>query len=299
LSDNNQEAGILFGVAGATAANVNGGILYNNINNRNGFQFRTGGNSTKMSLNAEGNLGIGVLAPQYRLHVVSADAQNNGYLQGIMVENIATGTDANDFSNTGESAISFKNAGPSGTGSNQWIVGLNQNRNLAFAYGPNFAGGSVTKMLLDSTGNLGIGTTTPSQKLHVIGNILASGTVTPSDVRYKKNFSALSSVLPMLMAIHPMYYQYNKEAFPEMGFTDERTLGVLAQELEKSFPELVVTDGKGYKAVDYSRLSVVLLGALQEQQQNLVQQKEVIDRQQKLLEEMDKRLHKLETVGNK
>jgi|GEM_PF-2054457 hypothetical protein len=287
LADNDRESGILFGRAGATSAAANGGIIYNPAALPSGMHFRTGGNANRMVIDEIGDVGIGTSAPEYRLHVVTADAQNFGYRQGIVVKNTATGVDGQGNINTGEAAISFKNAGENGTGINQWMVGLNQNRNLAFAYGPDFAGGSITKRLLDSTGNLGIGTTAPSQKLHVIGNILATGTITPSDERYKKNFSNLSSVLPMLMAIHPMYYQYNKEAFPEMGFGDERTLGLVAQELEKSFPELVVTDQKGYKAVDYSKLSVVLLRALQEQQ-------EIVQANQDALKQMEQRLQKLE-----
>lgn len=41
-------------------------------------------------------------------------------------------------------------------------------------------------------------------------------------------------------------------------------VGVVAQEVEKVFPDLVKTGPDGYKAVAYDRLSVVLLGAVQE-----------------------------------
>src|SRR5205085_10347311 len=41
--------------------------------------------------------------------------------------------------------------------------------------------GSIT----GNPGNVGIGTSQPGQKLHVVGNILANGTITPSDARYK------------------------------------------------------------------------------------------------------------------
>ncbi len=45
-------------------------------------------------------------------------------------------------------------------------------------------------------------------------------------------------------------------------------IGVIAQELEKEFPELVTTLGnESYMAVDYGRFSVVLLEAIKEQQQ--------------------------------
>jgi hypothetical protein len=44
-----------------------------------------------------------------------------------------------------------------------------------------------------STGNVGLGTLSPSQKLHVIGNILASGSITPnSDVNAKTDFAPVN-----------------------------------------------------------------------------------------------------------
>ena len=45
---------------------------------------------------------------------------------------------------------------------------------------------STTKMVLDANGNLGINTTSPSQKLHVVGNIYATGSITPSDKELKQ-----------------------------------------------------------------------------------------------------------------
>ncbi len=51
---------------------------------------------------------------------------------------------------------------------------------------------SSTALYLSSAGNVGIGTTSPSQKLNVIWNILASGTVTgSSDRNVKEHFSSV------------------------------------------------------------------------------------------------------------
>ena len=89
------------------------------------------------------------------------------------------------------------------------------------------------------------------------------------------------------MALKPMEYEWKKEDFPQYSFGDEKSIGVMAQELEKYFPTLVVTDSKGYKAVDYSKLSVVLLKAMQEQQ-------DLIVKQQSTLQDVLKRLATLE-----
>ena len=46
-------------------------------------------------------------------------------------------------------------------------------------------------------------------------------------------------------------------------------MGLLAQELEKVYPELVTTNAEGFKAVNYAQLTPVLIEALKAQQQQL------------------------------
>ncbi len=57
LSPDANETSILFGRASDAA---NGGIVYNNFNTVNGFQFRTNGNNTKMVIRNNGDVGIGI-----------------------------------------------------------------------------------------------------------------------------------------------------------------------------------------------------------------------------------------------
>jgi len=54
----------------------------------------------------------------------------------------------------------------------------------------------------------------------------------------------------------------DRAAFPDMQFTDNRQIGFSAQEVEKLFPEVVMTDVNGYKSVDYGRLTPVLAGGV-------------------------------------
>ncbi len=111
-------------------------------------------------------VGIGTPQPAFSLHVANNDAANGGHLQGIMVENLAN--------TTGEAAINFRNQGTAGTGINYWMVGLNQNRNMTFAYGNDF-NGSTTRLVVDSLGNLGVGVINPTQRLDVNGSVKMNG----------------------------------------------------------------------------------------------------------------------------
>ena len=114
---------------------------------------------------------------------------------------------------------------------------------------------------------MGIGTSIPSAKLHVVGNICYTGSIGAcSDIRYKKNLIPVSQILPKLKSIGVYTYTWDTVHFPEKGFTKERQLGVIAQELEVYFPELVQTDREGYKTVDYAKMSAVLLQGVKEQQ---------------------------------
>lgn len=130
-------------------------------------------------------------------------------------------------------------------------------------------------------GNVGIGCTAPAYKLHVIGDIASSGTVRStnvvvvgaitacSDVRYKTNISPIKNSLKNLMQLQGVNYYWKTSEYGNMNFTDKLQIGFIAQDLEKVFPEMVFTDEKGYKSIDYSRLTPVLVETIKEQQKQI------------------------------
>jgi hypothetical protein len=129
---------------------------------------------------------------------------------------------------------------------------------------------------------VGIGTTSPTEALHVVGNICYTGTSGAcSDIRYKKDFAQLTKPLENILKINGLYYYWKKDEFPDKQFTSNRQIGFIAQDIEKIYPELVMTDKDGYKSVDYSRLTPVLVEAMKEQQK-------IIDKQQADIDAMKK-----------
>ena len=50
----------------------------------------------------------------------------------------------------------------------------------------------------------------------------------------------------------------------DYGYDNKKHIGVIAQELEAEYPELVNTDGDGFKSVDYSAITPVLIEAVKE-----------------------------------
>jgi hypothetical protein len=91
----------------------------------------------------------------------------------------------------------------------------------------------------------------------VNGNIMATGAITPgSDIRLKKNIKTMTSALRDLARLRGVTFDWKADGKPSLGFS--------AQEVEKIFPQLVVSNEQGYKLLDYDKISAVLVAAFQE-----------------------------------
>ena len=198
---------------------------------------------------ADVKVGIGINAPSAKLHVngniiVSGDSFG-GHIQ---------------IANNGKTGVGlttkyvFYNMAASDAG------GLGQNCFCIHAYKSTTS--SVPFTILDND-NVGISTYAPSQKLHVAGNILATGTVTQnSDITLKKDIVKIDGALNKLSQIKGVTYKWKK---PENHGDDEtEQLGIIAQDVEKVFPQAVSTDPNGIKSVSYGDMVAPLIEAVKE-----------------------------------
>ena len=113
--------------------------------------------------------------------------------------------------------------------------------------------------------------TLASGSLTVAGDIILS-----SDARLKSNIVTLGPTLISLMQLDAK--RYTMKADKEQ----KQKIGLLAQEVQKVFPELVSEDKNGMLAVNYQALVPVLINALKEQEGNY--------------NELEKELSELETL---
>ena len=115
---------------------------------------------------------------------------------------------------------------------------------------------------------MGIGTTAPAQKLHVVGSIVATGNITAyySDERLKDFKGKIDNPLEKLNTLNGYYFKPNETALLAGAEQNGLEVGVSAQEVEKVLPEIVSPSalGKGYKTVSYEKLTPLLIEAVKE-----------------------------------
>jgi len=145
------------------------------------------------------------------------------------------------------------------------------------------------QMILRSNGNLGVGEFVapngskfnPLERLHVIGNIVATGTITHSysDERLKIFTSNIHNSLDIINNLNGYYYTPSEKAI-NAGFENEKQIGLSAQEVQKVLPEIVKiapfdmskdengtissASGENYLTICYERLGAVFVEAIKD-----------------------------------
>ena len=169
----------------------------------------------------------------------------------------------NDGSGNLSWKIAWSLAGNTGTNTTSNFIGTTDNIGLSIR---TF---NTERIHILPTGNVGIGTNIPSEKLQVAGNIYAIGTITSSDLRFKKNIVTIDNALSKVLAMRGVFYDMRVAEFPDRGFSSNHQMGLIAQEVEKVLPEVVSTQNDGYKGVDYQKIIALLIESIKELEQKV------------------------------
>lgn len=108
--------------------------------------------------------------------------------------------------------------------------------------------------------------------LIVKGTTTASAFIYSSDRRLKDRIVTLRENLAKLLKLRPVSFTWSGGLRKGQG-----DIGFIAQEVEEVLPVIVSADNEGYKAVDYPRIVPILVGAIQEQQQQIAELKREIE----------------------
>jgi hypothetical protein len=241
---------------GATASSARGGrisVLGNEVSSTGGsvnivagnvstgdIKFLTA-NSDRMIINNSGRVGIGYTNPGSKLSVNGDGGFVSNSSSRVLYLTQHVANDGN--------IIQFLDQ----SGNNVWeVVG----RNTAFyIYNNNVGQHSI--YVNPSTNNVSIKKTTSSYALDVNGEIRASDDIIAfSDVRKKTNIKTIENSLNKVNKLRGV--EFNKTS------NNKKSIGVIAQEIEKIIPEVVHTDDNGYKSVAYGNITGLLIEAVKE-----------------------------------
>ena len=204
------------------------------------------------------------------------------YFNTTGAQNAAYGFQAGYNNTTGSSntAIGYLAGGSNSSGSYNTFLGYSANVSVdgltnATAIGYGAQVGESNALVLGSAGvSVGIGTTTPGYALDVVGDINASGCVVAtgipiggtcsSDARLKTNIQPFAHVLDKVGRLQPVHFNWNAANPAGYRFGPGQSVGLIAQQVEKVFPDMVSTDARGYKRVNYSELPYLVLEGLRE-----------------------------------
>lgn len=193
---------------------------------------------------------------------------------------------------TGGTYQHFTNDGTGQTNLDGFVIGVSTSGNANLMNKENtpmyFRTNNEVRMTIQNDGKVGIRRASPSYWLDVNGNARVTSLLESSDERLKKEIEQIQNPLEKLSLIRGVSYKWDDQSADNLSFSamdvtkesednlDKTRLGLLAQEVEQVFPEVVYTDKDGMKAIAYSQMIGPMMEAIKSlHQQNKDQQTQI------------------------
>jgi len=252
--------------------------------------WRSTGLTEAMRITAAGDVGIGVTSIQGKLHV----AQNTN-LGGTAGNNLILQTLQNT-GGSGGNAVYIKDYAVRDATGTDWTTWRHHNSiDIDGVYdtpgtntrtfwerdpfnGVHEFGQSTTYSVTIDVANsrLGISTRNPSYPLHVNANVSGTSIYASADIVAYSDESVKENIRPIENVIERIQ-QSRGVLYDRTDIESKDNIGFIAQELEIAFPELVITNEDGTKAVKYQNTVAVLFEAIKEQQKQIDELKQIVN----------------------
>lgn len=247
--------------------------IYNDAGGHLAFgRSATIGSLEKMRIDSSGNVGIGVTNPSNKLQVdgnISTDTffqvDGESCLLRQYVSSWTNATTHDVLYNAYQSNLGdyiYLKASGNGTNDHGMIVVADS---YIFMGRDNHTTGALDNSATAPISDVYCRIDTSGNALFD-GDVVAYSTTIASDERLKENVKDLHYGLKDVLDIRPVSFDWKKDK--------KEDIGVIAQEIEKIIPEIVVevdtlNSEDTHKTVDYAKLTSVLIKAIQEQQQQI------------------------------
>ena len=246
------------------------------------FRIRPGAPTSSIDISADGNVGIATASPGTTLDV-AGNIVNIGSESG----NSNRGNNTNKLSRLAMPPFATANlrfaliAGATTNTANIVAFG-GEVAGMAAATQVDFVTGATTntdtgtvRMTINSSGQVGIATTSPTQTLSVNGTAGKPGGGSWdvfSDARLKSIKGRFNLGLKAVMQLQPLRYEYKPNNALNLESPGEH-VGFSAQELQKIIPEAVRNNSSGFLTVNNDPIIWTMLNAIKEQQQQIAELK--------------------------
>ncbi|MEK2689329.1 tail fiber domain-containing protein [Bdellovibrio sp. GT3] len=242
MSSGSGNIGIGYNAGSAITTGSNNVVIGSNTGSdiattSNNILIADGAGNERMRILSSGNVGIGTISPDKNLTILG------GANTGIRVEGTSGNTHL-DFTVGGTVRTSF-----------YWDM-LN---NISI-----LNGNGTASAINPNGGFVGVGTMVPTAILHVNGAALATAWNTSSDARLKENVAEIQDPLSKILNLRGVEFDWRSDVDQPTKHEQTHDIGVIAQEVEKQFPEAVTSVKDGYKSVAYSKLVSPIIGAIKE-----------------------------------
>ena len=246
-----------FGWIGYPSTNVND-LTISSQNASGSLIFNTN-NSERFRINSSGLVGIGNTAPISTLTVGNA----TGTIPGEITLYPTTGSFEGGQINIKKSLVGS---------TADWIIDQ-YGTSAAEARLRIFNTTEANGIIIKENGFIGMGTSNPTVRLHVAGDIIANSIAGSSDSRFKTNILPIENPLQKVLKLQGVTFDWKTKEFPNRMFSENRALGFIAQEVEQVIPEVVQTENstEGFKSVQYDKVVALLVEAIKEQQKQIEQ----------------------------